>query len=123
VKNQSGAATIEAVIWIPFFILLFCVVVDGTMVFSQRTQAIRIMQDANRSFAVGRLDTPEETETFILDRLRPLSPGASADTSVALGIISSRVAMPVSDLEITGLLSEITQDFTVVVQSQHMAEN
>lgn len=122
-KNQSGAATIEAVIWIPFFILLFCVVVDGTMVFSQRTQAIRIMQDANRSFAVGRLDTPEETETFILDRLRPLSPGASADTSVALGIISSRVAMPVSDLEITGLLSEITQDFTVVVQSQHMAEN
>lgn len=122
VKCNRGAATIEFVLWMPIFIAALCLIVDATMIFSNRTHALRVVQDANRSFAIGRLTTAEETESYISARISNLSPSATINTTVTQGIITTSVVMPSNELAALGVL-DVALSFDVGVSAQHMAEN
>lgn len=121
-KCQKGATTIEFVLWLPVFFMALCMIIDATMIFSNRTHALRVVQDANRSFAIGRLTTPEETEGYISSRISQLSPSATINTTVAQGVITTSVVMPSTELAMLGIF-DVALDFNVGVTAQHMAEN
>lgn len=121
-RREEGSVTIEAVLWLPVFMAFLVLVVDATMIFSNRTQALRIIQDANRSFAIGRLDTIEDTKDFVLARLQQISPSAQVETTVATGMITTQVWMPSREIDALGLFSQLV-GITVRVGAQHMAEN
>ncbi len=121
-SDETGAATIEFVLWLPIFMAVLCMIVDATMIFSNRTQALRIIQDANRGFAIGRLTTTDETETYILDRIQPISPSVQVATTVDQGIIVTAVVMPARELDVLGILG-VAFDFNVGVSAEHIAEN
>jgi Flp pilus assembly protein TadG len=110
------------VLWLPVFLAVLGIVVDGTIMFTNRSMAMKVVQDANRSFAIGRLTTPVETQDYILTRLRPMSPSVTAQTSVDKGVILTRVTMPAEEIDAIGLFGLLT-GFKVGFQAQHMAEN
>ena len=85
-EDDNGSATIEAVLWLPLFFAIILVVMDASMAFNAQTRAMRIVQDTNRAFAVGRIATLAEAEPMMLARVAGISPGAAAASEVVDGI-------------------------------------
>ena len=121
-NQETGAATAEFVLWIPMIALLFAIVADTAMIFGGQAQVLRVVQDANRAMSIGRLRTVEEAQDMILAGIINIAPNASVTTTVAAGLISSTVLIPVTDLTATGLVDSFT-NFNVAVFAQHLAES
>lgn len=120
--EESGGATAEFVIWIPMFALVFAIVADTALIFGGQAQVLRVVQDTNRAMSIGRLRTVEEAQDMILAGIVNIAPHASVTTTVAAGLISSTVLIPVTDLTATGLVDSFT-NFNVAVFAQHLAES
>ena len=121
-RSEYGGTSIEFVLWVPVFFAVLCLIVDATMIFSNRTHALRVIQDANRAFAIGRLTSTTETENYVTTRLRQMSPNAAAQTTVSQGVIRTAVTMPSSEIDVLGIF-DVALNFTVGVSAEHMAEN
>ena len=120
-REEDGNATVEAVMWMPFFVALFSLVVDGTAIFNKHSNVLRIMHDANRSFSVGRHISPEATMTAIKNNAAYITPNMKVETVVSGGVIYTTALIPVSDLDITGLFTGITSA-ALTINSQHYLE-
>lgn len=122
-KENQGTATVDAVLWMPVFIVMFAFLADTALVFGGQAQVLRIVQDANRAMSVGRLRTELEVQDAVLLRVANLSPHATVLTVVdGTGVIRTDVVLPLADLTATGLVRAFT-DLNVTVSAQHMMEN
>lgn len=120
-RREEGTATVEAVLWLPMLLSILVIMLDTSMLFNNRTQALRLMQDANRSFALGRLNEAE-TEEFLRSRLRQISPSATVDTQVDAGVITTRVTMRANEMDLVGLFRPFA-NLTIGLHAEHLAEN
>lgn len=119
--DESGAATVEAVLWLPLFFFIFVLIIDTTMIFSQRAQALRVVQDANRAYAVGRLTEPEQVADFVKARLSDVSPSAIVYAEPGSGTIMTAVSMPAAELDAVGLITTFA-DIWIMVKAHHLTE-
>jgi Flp pilus assembly protein TadG len=119
--DESGSATVETVLWLPLIFLIFGFAIDFSMVFFGRSQALRVIQDANRNYSIGRLTDGAEIKTYVESRLASLSPSATAVPEFDSGVVKTTVSMPASELEMLGLFRGI-DTFTVSVSAEHMIE-
>jgi Flp pilus assembly protein TadG len=103
--DECGAATIEAVLWMPTFAFLLALIADTSLMFGAQAEVLRIVQDANRSMSIGRIMSEDDAETFIRARIDRLSPNATVTTSVTDGVIRTVVDLPSSDLTATGFFA------------------
>ncbi|MFN3937540.1 MAG: TadE/TadG family type IV pilus assembly protein [Gemmobacter sp.] len=120
-RREDGGATVEAVLWMPLLMFVLALVADAAMIYSSQSQALRIVQDANRSMSIGRFRTTTEAQGFIRDRLATISPNAEIVTRVIDGVIITSVTMPASDLSVTRLVPAFA-DISISVTAQHVAE-
>jgi Flp pilus assembly protein TadG len=120
-NDESGSATVEAVLWLPLFVVFFVMVADVSFVFHRQAQTLRIVQDANRALSVGRLTSEDETEDFIVAALSGLTTGPIVSTTIDAGVITTRTLLPVSDLTAVGMFDFIS-DYNILVTSQHFVE-
>lgn len=121
VRRDDGSATIEAVIWFPVYIGIFCLMADVALIFNGQTMALRTLQDANRRISVGRMETTGEVETYIKTQLAGLSPNAVAASEINAGAITSTLTIPASDLAATAWFASLV-DIDLVVSSEHIIE-
>lgn len=119
--REDGAATIEAVLWVPAFVMLLCLVTDASLVFFSQNQAYRTVQDANRNLSVGRLATETDVEIFVESRLENFAPSAQAKASMDTGMISTFVTFPASDVVATGVFTAVFNP-VLTVGAQHFIE-
>lgn len=119
--RQDGTATIEVVLWIPIVLVLVGILADTSIVFGRQAEILRIIQDGNRSLAVGRFQTTAEAETYILDRVSVFSDETTVDVIITDGIIATSVTVPVSDLTSTGLFEAINS-LTFTIGASQMSE-
>ncbi len=120
-RREDGSATVEAVIWMPVLFAAFALIADTSMIFGSEAQTMRIVQDANRAFSIGRFTTSTEVENAVESRIASFSPGAEATSTVVDGMISTVVVLPLSDITATGLVSAFL-DKSVTVYAQHLTE-
>jgi len=120
-RRQDGAVTVEAVLWVPFFVILFIILTDVSIIFFNQSRIVRVLQDANRNMSIGRFDTVQQTQDFIVNTLNALSFSAEATTSITAGLISSTVTVPVGDLDVFGLIGSFA-GISVTVSAQHLSE-
>lgn len=121
IRSTEGSSTIEAAIWMPILAFLLVLITDVSFIFYGRAEAMRIVQDGNRAFSIGRLTTEDETEAYIRAALSDLAPGATVTTLLANGVISTTVTLPVDDLMAIGTVPGMS-GFNVAVASQHLLE-
>ena len=114
-RDEEGSQTVEAVLWLPVFVMFLSLVIDVSMVFN------RIVQDANRSYATGRLGSEDAAEAFIKTALGNFGASATVTTSLIDGIIFTRLTVPVTDLMPINSFP-IFRDRDVVVANQQLAE-
>lgn len=119
--NEDGNGTIEAVIWIPTFVAVLLLVVDVSMIFNGQARLFRLVQDTNRALSVGRLHTADEAEESIVDALEKTTSNAAVETTIADGVITTRLTVPARDLDIVGYFSAL-RTAAVTVTSQHYVE-
>lgn len=121
-QREDGAATIEAVLWLPFFLALFGVLADVSMVFFNQTRLLRIVQDANRNMSIGRFVLPSETQNFVVSEGKIISPRVTATTTVSsTGLIHTTATVPARDLDLFGIAS-VFGGMTLVINAEHLQE-
>ena len=121
-RHEDGAATVEAVLWLPVFIVFFGLLVDATMIMFGQAQTLRVVQDLNRGISLGRIENAGEIDAFIERYLPRYSDAAVVHSSVEQGVISTRVTIPSKHFVASGLLN-VLPSFDVHVSAQHLAEN
>ncbi|MGB3316440.1 MAG: TadE/TadG family type IV pilus assembly protein [Albidovulum sp.] len=121
-RNEDGAATIEAVLWLPFYLMLFGLLADVSMVFHGQSKLLRIVQDANRNMSVGRLTTTAEVIDFVEARAGVFATPTSVSNNIAAGLITTSITVPMSDLDMFGVAG-IFKTAEMTVRSEHLMEN
>lgn len=120
-QDESGAVTVEAAIWLPFFIFMVVAIADVAVIFHSQSRALETAEDAIRRYAIGELESPAETSTLIETALVNISPNAAAFTSVIDGLIHTEVVIPVKDVNGFGILARL-RDFDIRVNAQQVME-
>lgn len=118
---SDGSATIEAVLWLPFFMLLLALFADLSMIFTNQSRIQRMVQDANRALSVGRLDSAEAEQAFLKDQLSGLSPKAKVETRINAGRVTTIVQIPVADLDVIGVASAL-RGSVLTIRSDQLVE-
>lgn len=120
-RREDGAASIEVILWTPIFLILFGMITDTSIVFGRQAEILRVVQDSNRSLAVGRFLTIAQAENYISERVAAFSDEATVSVVVANGVITSVVTLPATDLTSTGLFEAINT-LTLTVGASQMSE-
>ncbi len=120
-QDESGTATIEAVLWLPVFIAFFCLVADASFIFFGQNKAYRIVQDANRKLSIGRLSTAVEVEQYITTQFASFAPNATIVSDVTSGTVTTAALIPASDLVATGFITSLT-NASVTIGASHLVE-
>ena len=109
------------VLILPVFLLVVALIVDSSMIIFRQGQAYRIVQDANRNFSIGRFTSEEETSAFVASALGAIAPGATAESQDLGGIVLTTATMPISGMQISGLLAAFDGS-SVSVTASHVLE-
>ena len=107
--------------WTPFFLILFGLVTDTSIVFGRQAEIMRIVQDSNRSLAVGAFQTVQQAEDYITGKIESFSSNTTVDVVIDRGIISTSVTLPAVDLTSTGLFGAF-DSLTITIGASQMSE-
>ena len=120
-SREDGSQTVEAVLWMPAFAMFLVFTVDVSLLFNSQSTLVRVVQDANRAYSVGRFDTASETEAYVRSAVEAYSTNSVIDTVLKNGVITTRVEIPAADLMPIGNFSAFA-DKKVVISAQQLAE-
>ncbi len=121
-KDDSGSASIEAVIWMPVFIVFIALVFDASMIFMNRAHVMRAIQDGNRLYAVGRVNTLEETEAAIAAGVARFGATVEPVTQRQGQFVQSVVTVRAGDLSGVGLLQPFA-NLQLTIFAHHLIED
>ncbi|MBD3662512.1 TadE/TadG family type IV pilus assembly protein [Sulfitobacter aestuariivivens] len=122
VKDENGSVTIESVIWFPIFAILLAFIMNISMVFFNESQMLRVVQDGNRAFSLGRLDSAAEVEQYILTELSYLDVNLNVTSAVAGGLIETDLTVAASELMPLNFMTGAFSGIQVGVNAQHIIE-
>lgn len=97
--DRSGSATVEFVIWIPFFLMILGMVTDVSLLINVRSRMFDAAREASRSVALGISDTLE-AEAFALNRFSGMD--MTADVSIVDGYVTTTVTTTFSEAMLFG---------------------
>ena len=120
-RESDGTITVEAVLWVPIYLMFFAFIVDVSNIFHGQAKAMRMAYDGNREASLGVLNDADATQAAILSRVQSFSPNATVQTVFYTDSITTKVVMPSSDLAIIGTLG-VFMDIDVTISSVHMRD-
>lgn len=122
IADEEGSFSIEAVIWMPVFAMILAIIMNVSLVFFNESQMLRIVQDANRAFSLGRLEDAYETETYIAEQLAYLDADLTIITTLSSGVISTTLSVPATDLMPMNFMKGTFDNVQITVAAQHIVE-
>ena len=120
-RSTDGSATVEAVLWLPLFVLFFVMIADVSFAFHRQTQIMRVVQDGNRAFSVGRLEDVAELETYLKTRLSTFTENAEVTSFIDTGTITTQVRVPIEDVVAVGMFNFLS-DYSIGATSHQFIE-
>lgn len=122
-RSEDGSFTIESLIWIPIYVFIVALVLNVSIVFDAQSQLLRIVQDSNRSYSVGRITDTWAVEQYVIERVAflgatPLVQSQLVDNS----IIYTELKLPAKDLMPFSMLHRFFDTTTIVVSAQQLVE-
>ncbi len=121
-KDEDGSATIESVIWFPIYAILLAFVMNISMVFFTESQLLRVVQDGNRAFSLGRLENADEVEAYIQAELAYIDAQISVNSLISGGLIQTALTVPASDLMPLNFMTSAFSGIDIGVNAQHIIE-
>ena len=96
--DESGSAAVELAVWMPFFWLVFGLIVDVTMLFKYQTQFVDVAREASRQVSIDRM-TQQEAYTFLVSRFSSID-GIEAEVFVDANSVTTSITAPMSSLTV-----------------------
>ncbi len=121
-QDETGSATIESVIWFPIFAVILAFIMNISLVFFNESQMLRVVQDGNRAFSLGRMADAEEVQAYILSRLAYLEANMVVNTTISGGFIMTNLSAPAGQLMPLNLMTSAFDGITIMVSAQHIVE-
>jgi Flp pilus assembly protein TadG len=121
-RREGGSATIEVVLWVPFFVVTLMASGQLALVFFGQAMTLDAAQDATRAYAIGTLTSEAEVRSRIQSDLSAISSNVAVVSVLSGDLITTVVTVPASDFG--GPLRFITQfsSLNVQVVAQQFAE-
>ncbi len=120
-RQESGSLSVEGVLWVPLYMMLFALIVDVSNMMHSRSVAMRILQDANRHAVTGYLVEQSEVSSQIAAQMQTISDTPDVQVVWNDEDIVSVVSYPARDAQIIGLISMFS-DIDLTVHSYHRFE-
>lgn len=95
--TEFGNATIEGVIWAPFFFFLLLTAGQLGMIFYGQAMTLDVAQDATRAYSVGELSNAKEVVAFVQARMANVSSNVSVSSNISEGLITTIISLPAGD--------------------------
>jgi len=80
-RDDDGAAAVELALWMPFFWVVFGMIVDATMLFQYQTRFLDVAREASRQISIDRM-SQVEAYSYIVGKF-PEIDNIQADTVAA----------------------------------------
>jgi Flp pilus assembly protein TadG len=122
-SDESGNATIEAVIWTPIFVLVLAVTMNISMIYFNQAKYLRVIQDANRAYATGRLASLDATESYVTTYLESDSEQLVVSASETDGVVTTQVSVPLTDLVPMSTLDQYFSGKNLTLTAHQLVEN
>ena len=121
-RDESGAVTVEAVIWIPVFFFVLMLITDASLAFFSRAEAFRIVQNGNRAYSVGDLASTAAVETWVEGAFtRSKSDDATTTISTDKTLVTTQLSFPIVQVVAFSTFG-LPSTWKIVVSSQHYVE-
>lgn len=123
-RDESGSATIEAVMWLPVVMAAVIFMADAAMILMNKARIMRLLHEGNRAFAVGIIQTCPDLVTWLETNAQVIAPSAQAscDTSSVIGISIAQVNVPTSELDLSGA-SGMIGNRVIGIRVNHVLED
>lgn len=121
-RSESGSYTIESVIWLPIYVFILAIMMNVSMVFFNESQLLRVVQDGNRSFAVGRITTLVAVEQYVTDRIAYLDVTPTVNSQLVDGIIYTNLSVVATELMPFTMLHKFFSGTNILVSAQQIVE-
>ena len=120
VRRDDGAATIEAILWLPMFFYILALSIDVTMVFHGYSRVIRVVEDVNRGLSVGRITSIDEGKAKITSGLLNYQ-NVTATIAIVDGVVVTNVSVPVGSMVVLGAVT-MMMDKDIQIKTQQYVE-
>ena len=122
--DETGTATIESLLWMPIFFFLFVLITNASFIFYGKAQALKIIQDGNRTFAVGRITDADDAKDAIEVKLVKLANGQPVEIlmDVTDGVITTTATISAIDLMPVKVATNFT-NLRITINSAHFKED
>ncbi|MBF9030472.1 hypothetical protein HKCCE3408_08700 [Rhodobacterales bacterium HKCCE3408] len=112
-------------LWLPLVMAMIVFVSDFSMVMFNRSNAMRVIEDTNRERAVGVIASPDDVRTRVLGRLvdRNGDPIGSVQTYEVLGMVRTRIDIPIENIDLFGVMRMLTGTHSFTVYNSMMIED
>lgn len=97
VRGESGNATVEAALWLPFFVIALMAAGQVALIFFGQSVALAAAQTGTRAYSVGDVLTPAEAVALIKTELSGTTKNATVNVAVTDNLITTSVIVPASD--------------------------
>lgn len=120
-RGENGGITVEAVLWLPFYLVFIALIADVSMMFHQHSKAQRIAQDINRLAVLTWLESKDEMQSRADKIVKSIAPAATVTISYKADRVQTFISMPSADILPVGLLSAF-KNFDVKASAAHLRE-
>lgn len=121
-KSEDGGVTVEAAIWLPFWILFMFGIGEIALLFNGQAAALDVTQDVLRSYSIGDITSETEIKARIVKALASISDDVSVYFFMADGMATASVTVPASDLSGGFGIFSAMSGFDVTITTQQMRE-
>ena len=121
-RDQSGAVTVEAVLWTPIIFAILYLIADVSLVFHRQSEILRQVQAQNRAFATGRISR-SEISSNIKTAIKGFAPTATVTTTYdsAVRMVSTTVTVNASEMMAGGAF-RLLRGKTISVYASQLTE-
>lgn len=115
---NHGGVTVEAAIWLPFWIFFLFGIGEVALLFNGQAVALNTTQSVLRSYTVGDITSEAEVKERLTAALANISEEVTVTFFMADGVATAGVTVPARDLTGGfGIFSALTRfDVTVITQ-------
>ena len=120
--REDGGVTVEAAIWLPFWILFMFGIGEVALLFNGQAAALDVTQDVLRSYAIGDISSEAEIKARIVKAMSNISGNVSVYFFMADGMATASVTVPARDLSGGFGIFSAMSGFDVTITTQQMRE-
>ena len=118
-KDESGAVTVEFVLWVPVFVLIMIVTVDASILLTSQANLWSIARDTSRLMAVG-LYSDGDAENYALSRMPSWGANATINASRTANVATVNLSVPMASIAPFKIVSAFSSGNINVAISHHM---